>query len=120
MCCVAGASVAIGHLEVNVHFSQERSHLNGETWDEFQLFLDDVSQHVQLLRFGVMLCQIYMHSFWISERLPNGSKYTPRLEKTRVVFVVYLLGTICSLTDSIILVDVVFALGRSCSFEQFH
>ena len=50
MCCVAGASVAIGHLEVNVHFSQERSHLNGETWDEFQLFLDDVSQHVQLLR----------------------------------------------------------------------
>ena len=69
MCCVAGATVAAGHLDVNVHLSQERIHLNGETWDEFQLsFFDDMSQHVQLLQFGVILCQMYMHRFWMGGR----------------------------------------------------
>ena len=85
MCCVAGATVATGHLEVNVHLPQERSHLNGETWDEFQLSLDDMSQHVRLLQFGVILCQKYIHSFWMSERLPNGSKHTARLENKSCV-----------------------------------
>ena len=85
MCCVAGATVAAGHLEVNVHLPQERSHLNAETCVESQLSLDDGLQHVQLLRSGVMLCQIYMHCFWISGRMPNGSDYTARLENKRCV-----------------------------------
>ena len=50
MCCVAGASVATGHPKVNVHLPQEPSDVNGEVWDELQLQLDDVAQHLHLLR----------------------------------------------------------------------
>ena len=50
MCCVAGASVATGHPKVNVHLPQEPSDVNGEVWDELQLQLDDVAQHMHLLR----------------------------------------------------------------------
>ena len=53
---MAGASVAIGHLEVNVHLYQELSYVNGEVWDDFQMQLDDVSQHLQLLRSRVSSC----------------------------------------------------------------
>ena len=50
MFCVAGATVAIGHSKVNVHLYQEPSNVNGEVWDDLQLQLDDVAQHLQLLR----------------------------------------------------------------------
>ena len=47
---MACASVANGHLDVNVHLSQEPSYVNGEIFDEFHLQMDDVARHLQLLR----------------------------------------------------------------------
>mmetsp|Transcript_5609 Transcript_5609/g.16047 ORF Transcript_5609/g.16047 Transcript_5609/m.16047 type:complete len:96 (-) Transcript_5609:78-365(-) len=47
---VSGAPVSNGHPQVNVHLSQEPMDVNADTWDELQLQLTEVSQHVQLLR----------------------------------------------------------------------
>ena len=88
---MAVASVATGHPKVNVLLPQERSYVNGEIWDDFQMQLGDVSQHVQLLWSRVILCQMHMAVI-----IQHGWK-------TRDVFVAYLLGTSCSLTDFIIL-----------------
>ena len=64
-CDLAGASVAIGHPDVNVQLSQEPSRVNGDIWDELQSQLDDVARHLQLLRLESVRCQVRMHSFRI-------------------------------------------------------
>ena len=63
-CVVAGASVATGHPDVNVHLSQEPSHVNREIWDEVQLQLDDVERHLQLLRSRVSSLSSPCAQFW--------------------------------------------------------
>ena len=84
------------------------------------VFFDDMSQHVQLLQFGVMLCQMYMHRFWMSGRLPIGSKYTARLENQGLCLWCICWARVVQAPFRSFSVDVVFALGRSRSFEQFR
>ena len=52
--CVCGrSSVATGHPKVNVQMCQEFSYVDGVMWDEILLRMAEVSQHLQLLRYGV-------------------------------------------------------------------
>ena len=48
MCGVAGASIANGRFEVNVHFPQELANVNWDAWDELRLQWSDMAQHVRL------------------------------------------------------------------------
>ena len=48
MCGVAGASIASGRFEVNVHFPQELANVNWDAWDELRLQWSDTAQHVRL------------------------------------------------------------------------
>ena len=90
MCCVAGFSVAIVHPKVNVQLYQELSYVIGEVWDELQLQLDDVSQHLQLLRSRVSSCASAHTQFQDETKAAQRQKITARWE-TRVVFVLLLL-----------------------------
>ena len=89
MRCVAVASVATGHPKVNVHLPQEPAYVNGRVWDDLKMQLDDVSQHLQLLRSRV--------SSWASAHAQWENKSCVR------VVVVHVLGLSCSRAESVII-----------------
>ena len=60
---VAGASVGIGHAEVNVHLYPELPYVNGAEWDEFLLQLDNVAQTLAVV---AVLSQFIVKSAWTS------------------------------------------------------
>ena len=78
MCFVAGFSVAIVHPKVNVQLYQELSYVIGEVWDELQLQLDDVSQHLQLLLSLVSSCASAHTQFQDETKAAQRQKITAR------------------------------------------